>query len=402
MLRVLSIRPGFETHNVLTINLELPDIDASLQSRRAQFLEQFISRLRTLPGVLAVGGANALPLASGPDDGNFALLNPQQLSAAQRSLIERSARISVDKADPAFLKEFTAFLTDLFRNPGRTGNADYVVASAGYFQSLEVPLLRGRLFNDADTPDAPQVAVISELVASEKWSNQNPIGQTIEFGNMDGDLRPLTIVGVVGEVRDHSLESAPRPTIYVSYRQRPRATSDFNIVMRTSSEPAAMFAGARRILAELDPSVSPKFNKLSEIVSDSLSRRRFNLLLVGTFAGSALSLALVGVFGLLAYSVAQRTREIGMRIALGASPGNVLGMVLREGLATAASGVVIGLITSLLLTKYIRSLLFEVGPGDLTTLMTAVALLVFVTFLASYIPARRAAKVDPMVALRYE
>jgi putative ABC transport system permease protein len=402
MLRVLSVRPGFETQNVLTINLKLPDIDGSVQNRRVEFLDRFISRLQTLPGVLAVGGANGLPLASEPDDGNFALLNPQQLSEAQRSLIDRSAYTSIEKADPAFLKQFTAFFTDLFRNPERTGNADYVVASAGYFQSLQVPLLRGRLFNDADVPDAPDVAVISESAARQKWPNQDPIGQTIEFGNMDGDLRPLTIIGVVGEVRDHSLEAAPRPTIYVSYRQRPRATSDFNIVIRTASEPAIVFAGARRILAELDPSVPPKFDALSEIVSNSLSRRRFNLLLVGTFAGSALLLALAGVFGLLAYSVAQRTREIGVRIALGATPGNVLAMVLLEGLATAASGVVIGLITTLLLTKYIRSLLFEVGPADLTTLTSAVALLVLVTVLASYIPACRAAKVDPMVALRYE
>jgi putative ABC transport system permease protein len=401
MLRVLSVRPGFESQRVLTMDLKLSDVDAPVQNQRAQFLDELISRLRTLPGVQSVGGTNTLPLASGPDDGDFAVLTAQKLSAQQRELIERSTRISIEKADPAFLREFTNFFEPLFRDREHTGNADFVVADQGYFQSLGIQLLHGRLFNDTDGPETPHVALISESAARQKWPNQNPIGQTIEFGNMDGDLRPLTIVGIVGEVRAY-LEWKPRPTIYVNYRQRPRGTSQFSIVLRTASDPAAIFAAAKNVLAQLDPTVPPRFNTLDGVLSDSLNPRRFNLLLVGVFAGAALMLALAGVFGVLAYFVARRTREIGVRIALGASTANVLKMVLKQGMGTAAAGIVIGLFGSFLLTRFIRSLLFEIEPNDPLTLVAVALLLMVATMLASYLPARRAAKVDPIVALRYE
>jgi hypothetical protein len=402
MLRVLSVQPGFETEHVLTMDLKLSDVEASTQTQRAQFLDQLISRLRSLPGVQAVGGTNSLPLASPPDDGDFAIVNPQQFSPEQRNFIDRSSHITIEKADPAYLNEFSNVFSQLFHDPEHTGNADYAVASEGYFQSLGIPLLRGRLFNDADGPTAPHVAVISESVVRLKWPNEDPIGQTVEFGNMDGDLRPIIIVGVVGEVRTRNLESTPRPTIYVNYRQRPRATSDFSIVLRTSFDPAAIFAAARSVLTQLDPSVPPRFNTLDEIFSESLNSRWFNSLLVGVFAVTALLLALAGVCGVLAYSVAQRTREIGVRMALGASTTKVLKMVLLQGLITSVAGVAIGLAGSFLLTRTMRSLLFEIGPNDPVTLVSVTLLLVLATMLASYIPARHAAKVDPMVALRYE
>jgi ABC-type antimicrobial peptide transport system permease subunit len=402
MLRVLSVQPGFETEHVLTMDLKLPDVDASTQTQRAQFLDQLISRLRSLPGVQEVGGTNSLPLASPPDDGDFAIVNPQQFSPEQRNFIDRSSRITIEKADPAYLNEFSKVFSQLFHDPEHTGNADYAVASEGYFQSLGIPLLRGRLFNNADRPTAPHVAVISESVARLKWPNEDPIGQTVEFGNMDGDLRPITIVGVVGEVRMRNLESTPRPTIYVNYRQRPRATSDFSIVLRNSSDPAAIFAAARSVLTQLDPSVPPRFNTLDEIFSESLNSRRFTSLLVGVFAVTALLLALAGICGVLAYSVAQRTREIGVRMALGASTTKVLKMVLSRGLITSVAGVAMGFVGSLLLTRTMRSLLFEIEPNDPLTLVSVTLLLLLATMLATYIPARRAAKVDPMAALRYE
>jgi predicted permease len=300
------------------------------------------------------------------------------------------------------LNEFTRFFAQLPRDAEHTGNADYVVASDGYFESLGVPLIRGRLFNDGDGPNAPHVAVISQSVGKLKWPNQDPVGRTIEFGNMDGDLRPITIVGVVGDVRMQNLERAPRPTVYVDYRQRPRATSEFTIVLRAAGDPEAVFAAARNILRQLDPAVPPKFTTLDEIFFQSLNSRRFNLILVGVFAGAALLLALAGVFGVLAYSVARRTREIGVRIALGANAADVLRMVLAQGLITSVAGVLVGLAGSILLTRSMRSLLFEVGPNDPVTLVGGTLVLMLAAMLACYIPARRAAKVDPMVALRYE
>lgn len=403
MLRVLSIDPGFETEHIVTLDLRLPDLEPGNESRRAQFLEQLISGIKALPGVEAVGGTNVLPLKA-PDspDGTFVVVNPQQLTPQQRELIERSAQVSVNKPDPAYLADLTKFVEGLFSNKAQTGNADYVVASEGYFEALRIPLLRGRLFNDSDGPTAPHAAVISEAVARQKWPGQDPIGQTVEFGNMDGDLRLITIVGVVGEVRKHSLETAPRPTIYVNYRQRPRAAYQFDVVLRTKADPAATSASVRRVLNQLDPTIPARMNTFSQVFSESLSNRRFNLLLVGVFALAALLLAMAGVFGVLAYSVAQRTQEIGVRVALGATPGGILKMVLGQGMVTVAIGLAIGLAGSLLLTRTMRSMLFEVSPNDPLTVIGIALLLMLIAMLASYIPARRATRVDPMIALRYE
>src|SRR5215467_2756870 len=403
MLRVLSIYPGFQTRGILTLDLKLPGLEANDAQQRVQFLEQLITRLQAIPGVRDVGGTSVLPLSSAFfPDGTFLVLNAQQLSPAERELIDRSAHVSWEKADPALLKDLTDFFTRLFSDRAHTGYADYVVASEGYFRCLGIPLLRGRLFNESDATEAPHVAVISESVARQKWPDQDPLGQTIEFGNMDGDVRLLTIVGIVGDIRANTLESLPRPTIYVNYRQRPRATHEFGVMIRTGSDPAVIFPAARRILAELDPSIPPRFNTFDQVFSASLNGRRFNLVLVGTFALAALLLAMAGIFGVLAYSVARRTREIGVRMALGASVRNVLKLILEQAMLTTIIGIGIGLIASFILTRTMRSLLFEVSATDPVTLLGVALLLTVVALAASYVPARRATKVDPMVALRYE
>jgi len=403
MMRVLSIDPGFETARIATLELKSPDMRTRTEAQRVQFLDQLISRLRSLPGVEAVGGTNVLPLKSSDSpDGMFVKINPQQLSAAQRELIERSTHAWSEDPDPALIAELTKFFEDLFRDKSRSGAADYVVASDGYIETVRIPLRSGRWFSESDGPDAPQVAVISEAVAQQNWPGQDPIGQTIEFGNMDGDLRLLTIVGVVGDVRKHGLEKLPRPTVYVNYRQRPRTAEQFDIVLRTSAEPAAIFGATRGVLSQIDPTVPPRLNTFAEVFSESVNTRRFNLLLVGVFALTALLLAIAGVFGVLAYSVAQRTREIGVRIALGATPAAILKLVLAQGFLTIAIGTAIGLAGSFLLTRTMRSLLFEVSPNDPLTIAGVALLLVLIAALASYIPARRATRVDPTVALRYE
>jgi predicted permease len=265
---------------------------------------------------------------------------------------------------------------------------------------LGIPLIRGRMFDERDTESAPHVALISESLARLRWPNQDPLGHTLEFGNMDGDLRLLTIVGVVGDTHEYSLETPARPTIYVDIRQRPKGY--FTGVMRANTDPSSVFSAARGIMRELAPDVPPRFRTFSQVYSASLGSRRFNLTLVGVFAGTALLLAMAGIYGVIAYSVTRRTREIGVRMALGASPTNVLSMVLGQGMRTAAIGVVIGIAGSLMLTRTMRSLLFGVTATDPLTFAAVALTLAAVALLACYLPARRATRVDPMVALRHE
>jgi putative ABC transport system permease protein len=403
LMRVLSVDPGFRTEHVVTIDLALPTAFAPDQKiRRAQFLNDLFSRLRALPGVQEVGGTNALPLATGISSyGGFAEVNPQQLSAKTQDLLNRSARGNVWD-DSSLAKDLSDFVVPLFRDPKQSGSADYASVSEGYFRSLGIPLLRGRLFDDRDVMDAPHVALISQSLVRQRWPDEDPIGRTIEFGNMDGDLRLLTVIGVVGDVRESSLEKPPRPTIYVNYRQRPQATYRFSAVVRTMGDPAQVIASARKIVRDLDPDVPPSTSSFTAIFAASISGRRFNLALFGIFAATATLLAIAGIYGVLAYSVARRTREMGVRMALGASTGNVLRLVLGQAAVTTAIGVFLGLAGSFILARFLRSMLYEVGAADPLTFFAVAILLLGVALLAAYLPARRATKVDPNVALRYE
>jgi len=393
LLRVLSVDPGFRTENIVTMELETPgstpfDIASTLNSasdtRPAASMNTLFDRLRRVPGVRDIGGASALPLSS-----DFSLPDGKFL------LLDRQPEFNFSKP------EDDARLEQLWVNsPG--ADADYCVASEGYFRSLGIPLLRGRLFNDHDTIGAPHVALISDSLARAVWPSQNPIGRTIEFGNMDADLRLLTIVGVVGDVRDQSLETPSRPTVYVNYRQRLRAGHDFTVVMRSDVPAAGVLSAARRIVRELDPNVAPRFRTFQEVFTASLEARRFNLVLVGVFAGTALLLAAVGIYGVTAYWVTRRTHEFGIRMALGAQKGDVLTMVVGQGLETTLLGVAIGIAGALALARFLSTLLYGVKPADRLTFVAVSLLLTAVAIVACYIPARRATKVDPMVALRYE
>jgi predicted permease len=289
---------------------------------------------------------------------------------------------------------------ELFRQKERIGDADFGVATEGYFEALGIPLIRGRFFDEHDGPDSPHVAVISQSLARDRWPSQDPIGHTIEFGNMDGDLRLLTIVGIVGDVHDYTLEKPPRPTVYVDLFQRPRAA--MTLTMLSDTDTQAVTSAARGILHDLDPEIPPKFQTFPQIYSASLGSRRFTLILYGFFGVTALLLATAGVFGVMAYAVSRRTREIGVRVALGASSREVLAMILAQGLRTILVGTAVGVAGSLALTQTMSSQLFGVNPTDPLTFSAVIALLVVTALLACYIPARRATRVDPMIALRYE
>jgi predicted permease len=288
----------------------------------------------------------------------------------------------------------------LFQQKERIGIADFCVATDGYFQALGIPLIRGRIFDQRDGPDSPHVAVISESLARERWPNQDPIGHTIEFGNMDGDLRLLTIVGVAGDIHEYGLDRPPRPTVYVNLFQRPRPA--ISLTMRSDADTSLVTSTARGILRDLNPEIPARFRTLSQVYSASLGSRRFNVILIGFFASTALLLATAGVFGVMAYYVSRRTREIGVRVALGARAGDTLRMILGQGLRTTFIGVAIGIAGSLALTRTVESLLFGVTATDPLTFGSVTLLLVGAALLACYIPARRATKVDPMVALRHE
>jgi predicted permease len=293
-------------------------------------------------------------------------------------------------------------LEDWYHSARSTGYANYVPASEGYFRAIGIPLIRGRWFDDRDVMDAPHVALINQSMAKDKWPGQDPIGRTIEFGNMDGDLRPITIIGVVGDAREMSVEIPPSPTVYVNYRQRPQATYRFTTVLQADTDPATVITDARAILRDLDPNVPPVFDTFAEVFSTSLRSRRFSLTLVCAFAGTALLLAMTGLYGVMAFAVTRRTGEFGVRIALGASSGNILRLVIVQGIRTTLVGVAIGVIGALALARTLQSFLFGLSANDPLTIVVVGSVLVLVAMLACYVPARRAAKVDPIVSLRYE
>jgi ABC-type antimicrobial peptide transport system permease subunit len=403
LLKLLAVDSGFRTAGVLTMDLVLPEDPA--RTHRVAFVNDMFRELRRVPGVEEVGVTNALPLAAASrSDGYYIQMNPGQISLKTQELIKRSATEDILK-DPKLLAELTRFMEDLFHDRAHLGEADYVMASEGYFKTVGIPLLQGRLFDDRDSLDAPHVALVSKALADEKWPNESPLGRTVEFGGIDGDLRLLTIVGVVGDVRDRSLESRPRPIIYVNYRQRGQNSQIYSVVMRNSDDsrkPDAIVSAARGIVHNLNPDLAPRFRTLSEVYSSSLETRRFSLVLIGSFSATALLLALAGIYGVTSYSVAQRTSEIGIRMALGASTSQVLGMVLKQGAVTGISGVILGALGALALTRWLQSQLFAMNPTDHATFIGVGALLLLVSLAACWIPARRAASVDPLTALRHE
>jgi len=384
--KVLDVDPGFRVDKIITMEIALPATDwgdTKAKAAQAHFFSNLIGHLKQIPGVRQVGATNGLPMDGGLPDGSFLLMTQDELPKNPKTLEELSHEFDV-----------------LFQRKDRLGSAVFGVVSPGYFQTLGIPLLRGRLFDDRETFESPHAAVISESLARQRWPGQDPIGHTIEFGNMDGDLRLLTIVGIVGDVHQEGLEAPPPPTAYVDLFQRPEPW--MTVAILSDADTRLVTSAARGVLQELDPEIPAKFQTLPQIYAASLGSRRFNVLLIGVFGIVALLLAITGTFGVMAYSVSRRTREIGVRVALGARSRDVLGMILGQGMRAILIGIAIGLAGALALTRTLASLLFGVSATDPLTFVAVVALLIGTALVACYIPARRATRVDPMVALRYE
>ena len=380
--RLLDVRPGFETENAVAMTVARSySADPAVVRQNAQLYQQLLTRLAALPGVLEIGGINALPMSGFGGNGTFLI---QEGGAAAQTMPELVAQLSA------------------FRAAGRSSDADYRVASGGYFDAMRIPLRQGRTFSESDGPDAPHVAVISESLARKYWPNADALGKQIQFGNMDGDLHLLNVVGIAADVHDNGLHVDPRPAVYVHYLQRPLAAYEFSMVLRAHGDSANLIAAMRREAHAVDPELPLKFRRVEELVAASLDNRRFSMVMLGAFAGSALVLAMVGLYGIMAYIAGERTAEFGIRMAVGAQRGDILRLVLRQSFTLVSLGVVVGVVAALGGRRLLGAFLYGVSGTDFLTYAAVVLLLGAAALLASYLPARRAMKVDPIVALRHE
>jgi predicted permease len=383
-VKLLDVDTGYRRDGALVVSLWLPETrlvegpGAAAEIRNVALVERFMERVRALPGVERVGGINILPLDGGGPSGGFVILN----RADEIATFEDFGRLVTQRA--------------------RAGNAEFRVATADYFAAMSIPLIRGRLFDERDLRGAPHVAVVSAALAQTRWPGEDPLGKLIQFGNMDGDLAPFTIVGVVGDVQDYGIGTRALPTFYADYRQRPVTAAELKVVVQGSIDVAPTAAAARRIATELNPDVPIAFRTLREIASASLADRRFVLLMLGIFGAVALVLATMGVYGVVAYMALQRTSEIGVRMALGAQRRDVERLIVKQGAVFALAGVALGLVAAFALTRLLTSLLYGVGAADPATFTVAGVALFAAAIAASWIPAHRASKADAVIALRHE
>jgi putative ABC transport system permease protein len=365
-----SVNPGFRTDHALTLRVSLPVPEGRItpadEARFMSFYDRTLARLSELPGVTAAGATNMIPL-----DGN-----------GTDRLIEVEGYVPRDTSDMP--------------------DAQNRQATPGWFAAMGIPLMRGRLIERSDDEKAARVVVVNEAFAKRFYANGDAIGKRIRLGKLTSDFPWATIVGVVGDVRGFALEEPPLPTMYWPVAQI-RATPSLAIVVRTESDPAALAPAVRDAIAEIDKT-QPIYDMqpLDQLVAKSLGQRRFTLTLMVLFGVIALVLSAIGIYGVMAFAVTQRTQEIGIRMALGARAIDVLKMVVGSGMFLALIGVAVGLIGAFALTRLMASLLFGVSPTDLVTFGLVTTGLLMVALLACYLPARRATKVDPLVALRYE
>jgi putative ABC transport system permease protein len=365
-MRMRAVDPGFRTEKILTMTVDLPDASYPTVTAIQAFDSSILTKLSNLPGVVAAGAVNFMPLQPALIQGDFSL------------------------------------------DGGRKLPRDYNVAkpdvSPDYFRVMGIRFLKGREFTDQDNSSAPGVVIISQSVARTLWPGQDPIGQRI---TMEDEPKPkdwLTIIGIVDDVRQQSLIKRPLPAIYQPYTQvkRPFFLSHMSFVVRTAEQPQSVAAGMRGVLHDVDKYQPVSIAALTDLADASTAETWFQTRLISTFSILALFLAAIGIYGVLAYAVTERTREIGIRIALGAKKSDVAFMLLKRTLLLVMVGVAIGGCGSFVLTRILGKFLFEVKPNDPATFLSVAAILALTGIIAGLLPAQRATRVDPVVALRWE
>ena len=362
-MHVLNTNPGFESERTITMDVAVPGSRYPEATNRIEFFTRLLDRASALPGVHAAGAISFLPLAG--------------MGAA-------TAYEVVGQPPPP---------------KGEDHVCDVRVATNGYFEALRIPLLRGRWFNENDANDVKNRVIINEAMARRHWPGEDPIGKRIKvYWN---DTREDEIIGVVGDVRQTTLEEAPRATNYWPYARFPY--NGMTLTIRTAGDPTSIVRSVVAIVRDQDPQLAvADIRTMEQVVSDSIAERRLTMTMLTVFAAAALILAAVGIYGLIAYSVTQRTQEIGIRMALGAQRAHVMRMVVGHALLLSAIGIALGAVGAAVLTRLMDRLLFDVRPSDPLTFVAVAGLLAIVAAAASYIPGRRAARVDPIVALRAE
>lgn len=366
LYRLMSVDPGFKTDRVLTMEMSLRTTQYSKDPAILNFWEQVLDRVRVLPGVQSAALGTVIPLTDSHSRSDITI-----------------------EGMP-------------LPTPGNFPHPDEHEVSPGYLKTLGVPLLRGREFTDADTENAPRVGMINAMIARQFFPNQDAVGKRFMFGHPKADPpKWITIVGVTADTKLYGLANPARLEVYLPFRQS--VSGAMNLIVKSAADPAALTSAIRSAVASIDKDQPiSAIATMQQLVNDSVSTRRVTLILLGIFSALALVLAAIGIYGVISYSVAQRTHEIGIRMALGADGGGVLRMILAQGAKIAGAGVIIGLAASLGLTRLMANLLFSVSAADPLTFAAVAIVLVGVAMLACYIPARRALRVDPIIALRYE